>query len=233
MNEAKPSATSSVPSVLIVDADIRAQQATLAHLKGREQIGTIFTASSGYEAIVKLLKESIDVVLMEVNIETPMSGVFILREIANMNSKAAVIMYTDVLEPNAVFEAFSHGVTNFLTKDVGASRLVRAIVGAHTGRNQLSSEVSSLLQTEFKRLRAMEDNMGYLLKVMLTLTPTELDILRLLYGGAQVREVSRVRFIELTTTKTHISHILRKFNMDSMSQVIALLKESNFMNMLE
>lgn len=221
------------PSVLIVDADVRAQQATRSLLQSQSQIGTCTLAGSGYEAIARCLKQPVDVVLMEVDIETPMAGLFILREIAGAQDHASVIMYTNHREPDIIYKAFSYGADNYLFKDVSPARLVKTIVGAHAGRHAISPEVTPLMLKEFRRLRTLTDNMSYLMKVMLSLTPTELDILRLLYGGAQAREVSRVRFIELTTTKTHISHILRKFSLNNMSQVIELMRESGFFSMLE
>lgn len=221
------------PSVLIVDADVRAQQATRSLLQYQNQIGVCCLAGSGYEAIVKHLKQPADVVLMEVDLETPMAGMFILREIASAPDHAPVIIYTNHREPDIIYRAFSYGADNYVFKEASPTKLIRAIVAANASRNTISPEVTPLMLKEFRRLRSLEDNMSYLLKTMLSLTPTELDILRLLYGGAQAREVSRVRFIELTTTKTHISHILRKFNLNNMSQVIELLRESGFFSMLE
>jgi Response regulator containing a CheY-like receiver domain and an HTH DNA-binding domain len=220
-------------SIIIVDADLQALQTTSALLKAQESVHTIQTATSGYEAVVKILKSAVDVVLMEVDLETPMAGIFLLREISAAATQVPVIMFTNRTDAETMYKAFSYGAANYLSKNVSATRLMQAINRACTRRDVLAPETNALMLKEFRRLRAMEDNLSYLVKATLSLTPTELDILRLLYGGAQVREVSRIRFIEHSTTKTHISHILQKFGLDNTAQVVALLRESNFLSILE
>ena len=67
----------------------------------------------------------------------------------------------------------------------------------------------------------------------MTLTNSELNILRLLAGGMQPGEIERVRFIEHSTMKTHLSHIIRKFDMDSLSQVVETLQAFQFFQFLD
>ena len=48
-----------------------------------------------------------------------------------------------------------------------------------------------------------------------TLSPREIDVLRLIAGGANNSEIAQQLVISLHTVKTHVAHILAKLNVAS------------------
>ena len=63
----------------------------------------------------------------------------------------------------------------------------------------------------------------YTLQIVTQLTQTELDILDLTCQGYTRSEICRLRCVELSTVKTQIRNILKKFEMESMSEVAACI----------
>jgi len=60
-----------------------------------------------------------------------------------------------------------------------------------------------------------------------TLTPREVEILRLLATGASNRQIAEQLVVTEHTVKSHVSHILRKLNVPSRAQAIALTSQSH------
>lgn len=88
------------------------------------------------------------------------------------------------------------------------------------------------MRKEFKRLLVLNDNMTYVLNVLVKLTATEINILRHFYNGMSSAEICKILFIANTTMKTHISHILKKFNLESMTQVVEALHSTELFSMI-
>jgi DNA-binding CsgD family transcriptional regulator/tetratricopeptide (TPR) repeat protein len=60
-----------------------------------------------------------------------------------------------------------------------------------------------------------------------TLTAREVEVLRLLMGGASNQEIAETLIISLPTVKTHVSRILNKLNVKSRAAVVARVQELN------
>lgn len=217
--------------VLVVDSDAHSLQATLGMLGARFHIAD--TARSGYEAVAKAYICHPQVVLTEVEMESPRAGLLALREITGSLRNCRVILYTSVREEETICRAFADGASDYLFKPAAAAALVRAVVSAGTGACAVSADGGEVLLRDYRRLRHLHENLSGLLRIAMTLTNSELNILRLLAGGMQPGEIERVRFIEHSTMKTHLSHIIRKFDMDSLSQVVETLQAFQFFQFLD
>ena len=73
--------------------------------------------------------------------------------------------------------------------------------------------------------------MKEVLKVMMKISNTEFEIIRMAFDGYSYREIAEKRFVEETTIRSEIYRILKKFNKKKMKDVILLLKEINFVDL--
>ncbi len=220
-------------NVLVVDADAHSLQTTLSLLVGKDQLHISDTARSGYEAVAKSYACRPQVVLMEIEMETPRAGLMALREITGAMNHCRVVVYTAVQTPDVICAAFADGAVNYLTKPASTAALVRAVVQAGTGVYAIASDGGETLLKEYRRLYRLQDNLSGLLKVAMSLTASELSILRLLVNGMQPGEIERIRFIEHSTMKSHLSHIIKKFDVDGISQVVETLRAFRFFEFLD
>ncbi len=62
-----------------------------------------------------------------------------------------------------------------------------------------------------------------------TLTSREWEVLRLVSEGCTNREIAKALFISLPTVNTHLTNIFRKFNVNSRTKAIAVLKEIEYL----
>ena len=219
--------------VLIVD-DMTAVIKRLSRLiDSAEDFAIAGTAMTGYEAIAIAIRVRPDVVLMDVDMETRLAGVYACREIRKLSPETRIILMLDRMEDEIIFRAFQNGAHNVIAKSAGDQLIHRAILNAHANRSTLDSDVAPAILREFRRMKTMEDSFRYLIGVVVRLTPAELEVLKLLASGMNQRDVAKLRFIEPTTLKTHITHILRKFNAPNIGQVIEIIQSTGFFSLIQ
>ena len=60
---------------------------------------------------------------------------------------------------------------------------------------------------------------------MLMINTTEYEILKMVYAGYTYRKIAEMRYVQETTIRSQINHILKKFKKSKMKEVIQLLRE--------
>ena len=220
-------------SVLVVDSDAHSLQSTLTLLAGKDKLRVVDTAQSGYEAIAKAYACHPGVILLEIDMETSHAGLLALREIRSYLKQCRAVVYSSIRAPEVVCSAFAAGAVNYLFKPATSPVLSRAIIRASSGVGAISADSSEILLNDYRRLYHLQSQMSELLKIAMSLTVSEVDILRLLVNGMQPSEIERIRFIEHSTMKSHVAHIIRKFGLESISQVVEFLRITHFFELLD
>lgn len=104
---------------------------------------------------------------------------------------------------------------------------------AAAGSSWVHPQAAAYLRGRYAQLENAQENLNYIIHVILLLTPTELEILKMLHAGMKQQEIAKVRFIEMTTMKTHISNILKKFDRRTMLEVLQTMDGVGFFEMLD
>jgi len=218
--------------VLLVENRDADRKTILKIMKTEPLISVADVAVSGYEAITKAIRLAPDVVLVNTEMETTLAGIFICKEICESVPGAKVILYSKDCTDNIIYKAFQEGAVNFLVGELSPEDLVGSILDAFHGKASVHYSSATKLRGEFKRIMDSQDNLTYVLNVVVKLTPAEFKILKFLYYGMRYDEIIKILFISVSTMKTHISHILKKFNLDKMSQVINVLHSTEFFSLI-
>lgn len=219
-------------SLLLVDNREEVRRFITKALRAEPRLRSFEQATSGYEAITKALMNPPDVVLMSAGIETSVSGIYVCKELCGSLPDTKVILYGEDGSDDTIYKVFQMGAVNYLVLPCPAQELVDAVLAAADGVPSIHHSAATPLRKEFKRMLDLQDNLVYVLNVVIRLTPSELNILKLLYNGMHYVEVTKVLFIGTSTMKTHISHILKKFNLSSMSQVLEVLRTTELFSMI-
>lgn len=190
-------------------------------------------AKNGYEAVAHVAHTPPDVIIMDIEMESKMAGLYASREILKTAPGIRIIMYTQHNVDYYVYKAFQFGVSDYMIKDASDQEIIKNILRAYHNRSIIHAEAAGYLRQEFIRLKNAQENLAYTLQVILKLTQTERDILRLLYSGMKKQEIAKVRFIEMTTMKTHISSILKKFNRRSIAEVLETVESTGFFTLIQ
>ena len=189
--------------ILLVDDHTVVRQGLRMFLQLADDLEVVGEATDGRDAVHKVRALEPDVVLMDL-VMPVMDGVAAIGAIKDEFPDVEVIALTSVLEDDKVVGAVQAGATGYLLKDTEADSLRTAIRAAARGEVQLAPEAAARLIREVRAPEQPEQ-----------LTERETDVLRLLAEGRSNKEIASALFIGEKTVKTHVSSILRKFDVPS------------------
>jgi DNA-binding NarL/FixJ family response regulator len=189
---------------------------------GMEAVGM---AVSGEDALEQVRRLNPEVVLMDLELETNEAGLKVAEEILQINPQIKIIILTASKDEESMFQAFQLGASDYLGKDAEQEEITACIRDAYHGSSSIRPVAAEKIRREFKRVRTSEQNFQYCLHIIAEMTQTEIDILSLLSQGYSRAEICKIRRVELSTVKTQIKSILKKFNKSSTAEVIQQLNE--------
>ena len=62
---------------------------------------------------------------------------------------------------------------------------------------------------------------------MFTITPSEKELIRLLLNGWNIKQIAEKRYVEVSTVKTQINTLLKKFGMSRTKEIINYIRRIN------
>jgi DNA-binding NarL/FixJ family response regulator len=210
--------------VVVDDQDVvRAGFAALLDTQG--DFTVVGTAADGAAAIRVCGDTGPDIVLMDVRMPV-MDGIEATREITGRSASAGkprIIMLTTFDLDEHVYDALNAGASGFLLKDMPAERLFDAVRIIASGEALLAPTVTRRLIGEFARLRPQQAKDESRLA---TLTPRELDVLRLIADGSSNSEIAKQFSVSGETVKTHVGRIFAKLGVRDRAQAVVAAYES-------
>lgn len=175
---------------------------------GDPEFEVVGEAGDGDEAVGLARKLDVDVILMDLRMPN-MGGVEAIRRLRELRHPARVLILTTYDTDRDVVAAIDAGATGYLLKDAPRDELVRAVRAAHTGQSVLAPSVASTL------IGLVGANAPG------TLSPRELEVLRLVAEGATNQVAARRLLISETTIKTHLLHIYTKLGVRDRAAAVA------------
>jgi DNA-binding NarL/FixJ family response regulator len=192
--------------VLCVD-DHRVMLDGLSLLIDRQgDMEVVGSATSGEEALSLFRQLQPDVTLMDLQLPT-MSGIEAIQEICREAPDARIVVLTMYHGDEDVCQALEAGAATYLLKETLAEDLVRVIRDVHDGERPIPSNVAALLEAR---------------KGQPSLTPREVDVVRLIAQGMRNKEIAVALGISEETAKVHVKNILAKLNVSDRAAVIPI-----------
>jgi DNA-binding NarL/FixJ family response regulator len=220
-----PAASTDTPvRVLIADDQPLFRRGLWVVLGTDERIEVVAEAENGEEAIARAVELVPDVVLMDVRMPK-VNGIEAARVISEQVPTTKIIMLTVSDEEDDLYEAIKAGATGYLLKEISVEEVAEAIQAVVQGQSLITPSMASKLLTEFQKLsNRTEEAAQY--SAPPTLTPRELEVLKLVAKGMSNREIGDELFISENTVQTHIRNILEKLHLHSrMEAVIYAVRE--------
>ncbi len=195
-------------------------------LKKDPNIEVVGCVCRGDEAVKECEKLRPDVILMDIEMETKTAGLYATQEILKQWPETKIIILTVYEEDELVFQAYQLGVADYILKNSVSEDVVTCIREAFEGHSPIRPVIAKKIRREFQRIRNSESSFLYCLNIVTQLTQKEMDVLDLISQGYTRTQICEMRCVELSTEKTQIHNILKKFDCTSMSEVVAQIKET-------
>ena len=198
--------------ILVVDDHPIVRDGIRGVFAGDDDFEVVGEAGDGADAVRQTAQLDPDVVLMDLRMPT-MGGVEAIQQLRELKHPARVLVLTTYDTDRDVLPAVEAGATGYLLKDAPRDELIRAVRAAHAGQSVLSPAVAGTLMERFG-----DHNLG-------ALSPRELEVLRLVAGGATNRAVARQLFVSEATVKTHLLHLYDKLGVRDRAAAVAVAYE--------
>jgi len=193
----------------------------IAHEPDMEVTGAVGTGS---EAVELALATKPDVVLMDLEMETPRAGVEAIRILAERAPDLHCVVLTHFGDDETVFAAFEAGAVDYVLKNSSAAEIIEAVRAAARDMSPIRPQVARIIRAELRAMRSARTALISTLNTVYRLTPSELSLLRLLAEGKTQAEICALRHVEPSTVRTHVANILKKFGASSVREVVDRLR---------
>jgi DNA-binding NarL/FixJ family response regulator len=216
-----------VPLRVVVADDQALVRAGFRMILTADGIDVVGEATNGAEAVETVRRTRPDVVLMDIRMPE-LDGLEATRRIlAGAAAEPRVIMLTTFDLDHYVYAALTAGASGFLLKDVTPEHLVAAVRMVRAGDALLAPAITRRLVERFSR---GDTGPATAHRDLATLTPRELEVLRLLAQGLSNAELAARLHLSEATVKTHVARILAKLGLRDRVQAVVVAYRTGLVN---
>jgi DNA-binding NarL/FixJ family response regulator len=204
--------------LLIADDQPLMRAGFRAVLEATGEMEVVAEAADGNEAIAAARAERPDVILMDIRMPE-LDGIEAIRRLPGQR----VLVLTTFGLDEYIVEALRAGASGFITKDVPADELVRAVRVVAAGDALLTPAVTRQLLDRVARRLPAPVAIGP--SQLSELTDREREVLELLARGMSNAEIAEALIVGEATVKTHVSNVLMKLGLRDRVQAVVLAYE--------
>jgi DNA-binding NarL/FixJ family response regulator len=180
--------------ILVVDDHPLLLDGITALLAGQDDMELVAQASNGREGIEQFRTHAPDITLMDLQMPDK-NGIEAITAIRQGAPEARIIVLTTYSGDVQVLRALEAGARAYLLKNLLHKELLDTIRMVHAGNKTMSPALAAEMAEH-----ARED----------TLTPKEIDVLRLIAGGHANKEIAARLSVTEETVKSRVKNILSK-----------------------
>jgi DNA-binding NarL/FixJ family response regulator len=200
------SSSTSPIRILTVDDHPLLREGIAALVNAEDDLKLVAEAANGQEAIQMFRLHRPDVTLMDLQMPD-MNGTEAIVEIRREFPDARIIVLTTYTGDAQILKALKAGARGYLLKADVHLELLEAIRAVHAGKKRIPAHVAAELADH-----AGED----------TLSPREIDVLRLIATGHSNKLIADRLSISEATAKTHVASILSKLSANDRAHAVTI-----------
>jgi DNA-binding NarL/FixJ family response regulator len=194
--------------VVLIDDHPIVREGLTAALDGKNGVEVTGAFGSAPEAMASLARTRPDVVILDLDL----SGSSGLEAIAELASRAAVLVLTAYGSDDDLQTALRSGARGYLLKGVSLDEIERAIDTVSRGESYIDPRASSALVGGTPSLSSRER-----------------EVLRLIAAGQSNKEIGAALHIAERTAKFHVTSIMNKLGADNRAHAVALASERHLL----
>ena len=192
--------------VLSVDDHPLLREGIAALIGNQADMTLVAEACNGREALEHFRRHRPDITLMDLQMPE-MSGIDAISAIRGEFPEARIIVLTTHAGDFQVSRAIKAGARAYLLKGMLRNELLETIRAVHAGQKRVSAEIAVELAEH-----ATDDS----------LTPREIDVLRLVARGNANKEIAGRLSLAEETVKSHVKNVLSKLGASDRTHAVTI-----------
>ncbi len=209
--------------LLLVDDHPVVRKGTRDLLDGEPDFQVVGEAGSGEEAIERARDLTPDVILMDVSMPG-MNGIEATRKIKAMRPQQNVLVLTSYDDDAYVFALLEAGAAGYLLKNASEDELLGAVRAVAAGESALHPSVARKVLERFSTGASNSSPLD-------TLSPRELEVLRIAATGRTNKEIARDLDISPRTVQVHLANIFSKLDVGSRTEAVLIGIKRGWVNL--
>jgi len=199
-----------VTRILIVDDHVMFREGLKQILAKHSDMQVVDEAGSGQEAMEKVLRRKLDVVLLDISLPGR-NGPELLTEIKKNKPDLAVLVLSMHPEDQYAIRMMKAGALGYMTKESAPEELISAIRKVATGRRYISSKLAEEMAV------ALDTNTRKLPHQLLS--NREFQVMRMLALGKTLKDIADEIMISEKTVTTYRARILEKMKLKNNTEI--------------
>jgi DNA-binding NarL/FixJ family response regulator len=204
-------------TILLVDDHKIMREGLRALLEYTREFEVVGEAESGPDAIQLAVTLKPRLVLMDISLPG-MNGIEAMAEIVRREPDTRVVILSMYDDESSVVSALRSGARAFVLKKASQQELVDALRTVARGGSYLSPEVSDRFFAHVRRGAFSEEPVH----VLQTLTPRELQVMRLIAEGKSSKEIAVELELGLETVRGYRKTLMRKLQVNNVAALTQL-----------
>jgi DNA-binding NarL/FixJ family response regulator len=177
----------------------------------QDDVTVVAACSDGASAIAAVAKHEPDVLVLDLRMPKD-SGLDVLRALAGKHERCRRVLLTAAIRDDEVMDAMKLGVTGLVLKESAPEVLLECVRAVHEGRQWIEREtVTRALHSAIARDSTKGAD---------TLTPRELEIVRMVAQGLRNKVIAERLTISEGTVKVHLHNIYEKLGVDGRLELV-------------
>lgn len=186
-----------------------------------DDIELVGECNRAVDCLAMLSNSQPDVLLLDIQMETSSAGIEILPEIKSFFPNLTIIMITVSEIDEDIFNAITNGANNYILKDISNSDILKKVVETYTDQPVIDNAIFQKYLSQSKIKNNNYNSLLFLITMISKLTKSELEILKMLCTGKTYSQIASERFTSESTVRTIVSHITKKYNVDTINTLIS------------
>ena len=201
--------------ILVADDHTAVRDGLTSILNAQSDLQVVAEAGTGRETVQRFRASAPDVVIVDLRMPDG-DGIRTIAELIAINPAAKVLVLTTYDTEEDIFNALGAGARGYILKDTTREEIIDAVRQVHAGNRFLPPSIASRLADRVMRP---------------SLTPRELDVLRLVCRGRTNKEIAVAMFVSEETIKSHMKGLFHKLGVHDRAEAVGIALQRGLLRM--